>query len=132
MRRLLPGLLAVTAVVAGVLGTAVPASASAPHNGRCENGEECFWPYSNKVGSVYDETGVSENHASEIFHGPGAFQGHVVNDFAMSFWNHADFLSVRVCAHSYVRGPCISVGAGYARNTLPPEISNRNSSHLRL
>lgn len=131
MRRKLLGLLAAFALTGGVVvGSALPAVAD-PENGQCENGEECFWPYPNKFGSVYDESGVSENHSLEQFVGSGSGQGHTVNDWAMSFWNHADFLSVRVCAHSYFRGPCTSVGAGYSIN-LPPELANQNSSHLRL
>jgi hypothetical protein len=95
----------------------------------CEYPEQCFWPFPNQYGSVADATGYSENHTGWKFVGPGAGQGHTLNDWAMSAKNRDDYLSNLVCRHSWFRGPCIHVNAGYSVN-LPSELSNNNSSHL--
>jgi hypothetical protein len=132
VKRTLTLLTAVLLAGALLAGVAAPAGAlPTPENGICEDQEDCFYPLGNFVGSVSDLGGISENHSAERFYGPGFGKGHVLNDWARSFRSRSWYLTTKICMHSWFRGPCISVGAGYSLSSLG-SLNDQQSSHNTL
>ncbi|TDD95153.1 peptidase inhibitor family I36 protein [Actinomadura rubrisoli] len=136
--RLVSRLTAVTTAL--VLGgtmlavTAAPASAAA-RNGKCENGEFCYYYSSNNKGSVSDfKNSVADYDDKQPtcydFKGPGAGKGKCIKNNATSVWNRTG-KTVRVHYNSNYKGPHQDFKKG-TKGNLNSRLKKQNASHNLL
>ncbi|TDD95154.1 peptidase inhibitor family I36 protein, partial [Actinomadura rubrisoli] len=108
-----------------------PASAAA-RNGKCENGEFCYYYSSNNKGSVSDfKNSVADYDDKQPtcydFKGPGAGKGKCIKNNAASVWNRTG-KTVRVYYNSNYKGPHQDFKKG-TKGNLNPRLKKQNASH---
>ncbi|RKS76718.1 peptidase M23-like protein [Actinomadura pelletieri DSM 43383] len=129
-------LLTVATAAAAIGGTAVatvaPASAAEARNGKCEEGEFCYYYNSNNKGSISDFNNSVANYGDKQpscydFKGPGTGKGKCVKNNAASIWNRTG-KTVRVHYNSNNRGAHQDFNKD-AKANLSPRLKNQNASH---
>ncbi|RKS76717.1 SpoIID/LytB domain protein [Actinomadura pelletieri DSM 43383] len=115
--------------------TAAPASAAEARNGKCEEGEFCYYYNSNNKGSISDFNNSVANYGDKQpscydFKGPGTGKGKCVKNNAASIWNRTG-KTVRVHYNSNNRGAHQDFNKD-AKANLNRSLKNQNASHSLL
>lgn len=135
MRAQITRILAAAGLTAATLlsGTG-PANAAAERDGRCDDGEFCYYYYSNNQGSVSDfrnGNSVSDYGTTQPscydFKGEGDGKGQCIKNNAASVWNRTSG-EVTVYFNSGYGGPTDVIESGYKGN-LSSTLYNENASH---
>ncbi|MFI0373004.1 peptidase inhibitor family I36 protein [Actinomadura sp. 1N219] len=122
---------AAAAIGGTVLALASPASAAA-RDGKCDNGEFCYYFNSGNKGSISDFTGSVSDYGTKQpscydFKGAGNGKGKCVKNAAASVWNRSG-KTVRVYFNSNYGGAYQDFKAG-AKGNLNSTLKNQNASH---
>ena len=124
--------LATAGVTAAALLSVVTPAHAAARDGRCDDGEFCYYYNSNNQGSISDFTGsVSDYGTSQPscydFKSPGSGQHQCIKNNAASVWNRSS-VPVTVYFNSGYDGSSDVIGKGYKGN-LKSTLYNENASH---